>query len=109
MSKCKKCGKNHDEAFHLKPSIKEKGYPTASKSYKAAHEKASAAEKRKYPRGYDKLKGMDIRAGRKHELLAKSTPTGEIEISKKVPPKLRKEVAFHEKVESKEIKKNKGR
>ena len=41
------------------------------------------------------------------ELIGKNSKSGKITVSKKVPKKLRAEVAFHEKVESKKLRKKK--
>jgi hypothetical protein len=103
---CKHCGKGHKTSEHLKPSIPDKGFPTSEgKIYQRAHEAANKAEKKKYPKGFQQLKKLDQELGHKHELAGKNTKTGKIEVSKKVPPKLRAEVKYHEKVESKELKK----
>lgn|SRR5574338_1244863 len=108
--KCSKCGKNHHESYHLKSSIKDKGYPTSEGSrYERAHASANKAEKNRFPRGFEELKALDISLGKKHELAGKSTKAGKIEVSKKVPKNLRSEVKFHEKVESKALGKNNAR
>lgn len=99
---CAICNAKHNESYHLKSKLTDSGYPTHSKKYKTAHEEASKDEKKDFPRGYEKLKKMDYNAG-KHELLGKHIKSGEIEVSKKVPPKLRKEVAFHEHDEKKRM------
>ncbi len=101
MKQCTKCGKTHDKNHpHLVDNIRERGYPTNDKRYSSAHETADKAEKKRYPEGYEKLKKLDIRAGRQHELIGSNSKSGKIEVSKKVPTKLRAEVAFHEKTES---------
>lgn len=101
MIHCKKCGKTHGPNHpHIVSRLREKGYPTSSKRYPSAHEEASKEEKERYPKGYAKLKKLDIQAGEKHELLGTNKKNGKIEVSKKVPKPLRSEVAFHEKVES---------
>lgn len=85
-------------------NIKRKGFPTSSKKYKTAHAEATRAEKKKFPaKNYNKLKHLDYSVP-KNELIGKNTKSGKIEISKKVPKKLRAEVAFHERVENKAIK-----
>ena len=108
--KCKKCGKQHANskcAYILLDKIKDKGFPTHSKSYPAAHERADTKEKAKYgARDYNKLKRIDNKLA-KHELAGKNTKSGKIEVSKKVIPSLRKEVAFHEKIENKLLRKKK--
>lgn len=82
--------------------IKKKGFPLTDKKYKTSHEEADIAEKKKYPKGYKELKNIDEKIS-KNQLIGKNTKTGKIEVSKKVPKKLRNEVAFHEKVENKNI------
>ncbi|MDE2024874.1 MAG: hypothetical protein KGJ07_00095 [Patescibacteria group bacterium] len=89
--------------YVVKPRLTDKGFPTHSKFYNSAHEEASKAEKAKFPTGYNHLKDMDRRVS-KHELLGKNLKSGKIEVSQKVPPKYRREVAFHEQVENKAIK-----
>ncbi len=89
--------------YKLKKKIARKGFPTSNKNYKEAHEEASNAEKKKYPSGYKKLKKLDKEVP-EGELIGKNTKSGKIEVSKKVPEKERNEVAFHEKYESKAIK-----
>lgn len=84
-------------------SIKREGFPTSSKEYKEAHSEADKAEKKKYPKGYNKLKDIDSKLPKK-ELVGKSDKKGKVTVSKKVPKKLRNEVAYHEKYENKTIK-----
>jgi hypothetical protein len=105
--KCKVCGKDHKASYHLANKISAKGYPTKSPGYKTAHEEASKAEKKAFPkRNYNKLKHLDetIPEG---ELIGKNSKSGKITVSKKVPKKLRAEVAFHEKVENRNLKRKK--
>lgn len=101
---CRHCGRTHKTGNHFKLAEKltDKGFPThPKKAYRTAHEEASKKEKMKFPRkDYDTLKKMDYNSP-KGELLGKNTKKGKIEVSKKVPAKLRKEVAFHEKTENK--------
>lgn len=106
--KCSKCGKAHSDQYHVKYSLKDtltdKGFPTNDPKYKTAHEEATKSEKKKFPRkDYDRLKKMDESIPNR-ELIGKNTRSGKIEVSKKVDPKLRKEVAFHEQAESKNLK-----
>lgn len=84
--------------YKVVKNLKEKGWPTANKHYKEAHEKADAAEKKKYGKSYGYMKKVDSSLKR-GELAGKNTKTGKIEISKKVPSKYRQEVAMHEKRE----------
>lgn len=80
--------------------IRKNKYPTSSKDYPEAHSEANNAEKKKYPKGYIKLKKIDKKV-KPNELIGTHTKTGKIKISKKVPKKLRKEVIYHEKQELK--------
>lgn len=103
MPKCKDCGGNHETSYHLVKSIKNHGYPTSDSHYKVAHQVANQAEKSKYPSGYQKMKSVDEELPDK-ELAGKNLKSGKVEVSAKVPSKLRKEVAYHEHKESKRLK-----
>lgn len=108
MKTCKICGIKHPEnQLHVVSKLSDKGFPVHSKNYKSAHEQANKKEKEKFPKGYEKLKKLDENLS-KHELAGKNTKTGKIEVSKKVPKSLRKEVAFHEKTENKILRKKHG-
>ena len=85
----------------LVKKITRKKDPYDRKVIRESHVKADAAEKKRYPKGYKKLKKLDAKLG-KHELAGEHYATGKVEISKKVPKKLRKEVAYHERVEYKQ-------
>ena len=103
---CKHCDSvkhSSDQHFSLMKDIEEKGFPTAEKDYEDAHKHADILEKKKYPKGYEKLKKIDNNLP-KRQLAGKNLPSGKIEVSKKVPKSLRKEVAFHERVENKYLK-----
>ena len=89
--------------YVLKPRIDDNGFPTHNPHYQFAHQKAEKLEKAKFPKGYEQLKKLDAKLP-KHELIGKNLKSGKIEVSKKVPKKLRKEVAFHEWKESQFIK-----
>jgi hypothetical protein len=108
MTQCKHCGVNHpkdNDKYKVVHKIPDRGFPVSSKRYKSDHEQADKAEKKKFgAKSYDKMKKVD--AGlHKHELAGKNSKTGKIEVSEKVPPKYRKEVAYHEKVENKKLRK----
>lgn len=103
---CKHCGGIHPSTYHTEKYIKDEGFPTHDKKYASSHEAADKAEKKKYPKGYEKLKKL-VRKTPKGELLGKNTKSGKVDVSKRVPTKLRGEVAFHEKVESKNLRKKK--
>ena len=104
--KCKHCGGIHPSTYHTEKYIKDEGFPTHDKRYAEAHEAADKAEKKKYPTGYEKLKKI-VRKTSKGQLLGKSTKSGAVDVSEKVPKKLRPEVAYHEKVENKSLRKKK--
>lgn len=91
----------------VKSRLIAKNFPTSSKFYKTAHEKADKKEKTKYPKGYEEMKKVDRKVMKKDkkELAGKNLKSGKIEVNKIVPKKLRKEVAYHEKIENREIKK----
>ncbi|CAB4133934.1 hypothetical protein UFOVP265_21 [uncultured Caudovirales phage] len=91
--------------YKVVKEIKRKGFPTSSKYYKSSHSEADIEEKKKYPKGYVKLKKIDAKIP-KGELIGKNTKSGKIEVSKRAPKKLRKEIAYHEKIESKNIKRS---
>lgn len=105
--KCKVCGKSHDHRIHMEDSLQDKGFPTHDKRYETAHRKANQAEKKRF--GEKAFKALDKieHSLKKHELLGKNTKTGKIEVEVKVPKKLREEVAFHEEVENKILRKRK--
>lgn len=105
-NKCKQCGKEHGPDHpHILSKLTDRGFPTHSKRYDYAHKEANKAEKKKYPKGYEDLKQLDRGLSDKHELIGKNTKAGKIEVSKKVPKKYRDEVAYHEKVENKILRK----
>lgn len=86
--------------YTLKKKILNKGFPTHDPEYKTAHEEASKKEKANFPKkDYKQLEHLDesIPYG---ELIGKNTRRKKIYVSKKVPKKLRPEVAFHEKAEN---------
>lgn len=104
---CKRCGKNTNTVYHTCKKLSDKGFPTHAKEYATAHEEASKEEKKKFPnKNYDKLKKMDEDFP-KGELIGKNSQSGKISVSKKVPKKLRSEVAFHEKFENEILRKKK--
>lgn len=109
--KCKVCGKTHDKADHphyrLVSSLNDSGFPTHSRDYDSAHRKANKAEKEQFgTRSFKAMEKVDSRL-KKHELAGKNLKSGKIEVSEKVPKKLRAEVALHEAVESKALRKKK--
>lgn len=88
-------------SYKVVKTIKRSGYPENTKYYAEAHSEASNQEKKKFPKGYEKLKNLDkkIPAGK---MIGGHTEKGKITVSKKVPKAQRKEVAYHEKVELKD-------
>lgn len=90
--------------YKLKKKLTDRGFPTHDPHYHSAHEEASKAELKKFgKKSYNKLKKMD-ESFPVHELLGKNLKWGKYEVSKKVPPPLRQEVAFHEMTENKALK-----
>jgi hypothetical protein len=84
--------------FTVVKSLRAKGWPTANKRYKEAHEIADKKEKKTYGKSYDYMKKVDDKL-KKGQLAGKNTKTGKIEVSAKVPKKYRPEVALHERTE----------
>ncbi len=82
--------------------LSDHGYPYHNKNYKTAHEEASKAEKKKYPKGYEVLKKEELNLG-KHELMGKNTKSGKIEVEKKFKSH-GKEIEYHERQEHKNLK-----
>jgi len=83
--------------------ISRAGFPESSRYYREAHSEASNAEKKKFPKGYQELKKLDNKVPQ-GKMIGHNTKSGKLSVSSAVPKKLRKEVAFHEKYESKAIK-----
>lgn len=107
MKSCKFCGMPHPPTVHTEKYVNDRGFPRSDPKYATAHEEASKAEKKAFPRkDYNKLKHMDKSVG-KHELIGKNSKKGKITISEKIPKKLRPEVIFHEKTENKKLLKKK--
>jgi hypothetical protein len=84
----------------LANSIKIKGYPVTAPYYKESHSEASNAEKRQYPEQYRDMKKIDAELPQ-GEYSGSHTPTGQVIISRKVPPKDRPTVELHERTEFK--------
>lgn len=107
MKKCPRCetfhGPNHPH-FTFSKKINDKGFPTSSKHYETAHKAASKAEKEKYPKGYQELKKYDETAGKNGQSVGKNTKSGKIIVSGRVPKRFDREIAFHERTESRKIK-----
>lgn len=87
--------------------LTDKGFPSHSKYYEKAHGEASTEEKKKFPKGYEELKKKMKSLG-KHEVMATNKKSGKIEIESKFK-KYKKELAFHEEEESKNIKRLKSK
>jgi len=86
----------------LVKKLSDKGYPYHSKNYREAHSEADKAEKKKFPKGYEKLKKSEKKLG-KNELMGTNKKSGKIEVEKKFS-KNKKEIAYHEKMEHKALK-----
>jgi dephospho-CoA kinase len=90
-------------AIKLVKKLTNKGFPTHNKNYEYSHKKADKIEKKAYPKGYEALKKEERHLGKK-ELMGKNTKSGKIEVENKFA-KHKKEIALHERIEHKEIKK----
>jgi hypothetical protein len=108
--KCKLCGKSHEKGtphWQTISKLTDKGFPLNTRGYKEAHREANKAEKKKFgKKAFNEMKKVDSKL-HSHELAGKNSKTGKIEVSKKVPSKYRKEVAYHEEVENKILRKKK--
>lgn len=88
--------------YVVKPRLTDSSFPTHDEFYKEAHRIATKFEKRKYPKGFEELKHLDMKVS-KHELIGKNLKSGKIEVSKRVPKRLRNEVVYHEHIEHENI------
>jgi hypothetical protein len=104
--RCSHCGGIHPSTYHTEKYITDEGFPRHPdrEEYEKAHRRADKAEKKAFPKGYQEMKKVDDKLG-KHELAGKNSKTGKVEVSEKVPKKLRAEVAMHEKTENKILRK----
>ena len=77
------------------------------RGYSKANSEADTAEKRRYPKGYAKLKTEEKALG-KHEVMGKLTGKGRrtVAVERKFAPEA-KEIAFHDAVERKKLKNRK--
>ena len=109
--KCNLCGEKHAKSTHphykLVPHLNDKGFPEDKVSYPQAHRMANKAEKKQF--GAKQFKRLEkfVRGSSKHELIGKNTSRGKLEVEKKVPKKFREEVAYHEEVENKILRRKK--
>lgn len=87
----------------VKGYVSRKGFPEDSHYYKNAHSEADKAEKKAFPKGYQALKKLDNKVP-EGKMIGHNSKSGKISVSDKVPKKYRTEVALHERVESKAIK-----
>jgi predicted nucleic acid-binding Zn-ribbon protein len=110
MKSCPNCGKQHFAShphFKLKDKLTDKGFPTHAKKYATAHEAADKAEKNKFgAQSYKMLQKTDNKIP-KGELAGKNSKKGNIEVSRRVPKGQRTEVAYHESVENRILRKKK--
>jgi hypothetical protein len=86
----------------LVKNLSDKGYPYHDKNYRKAHAEADNKEKRKFPKGYKKLKTSEKKLGN-DELMGKNTRAGKIEVEKKFK-KYKDEISYHEREEHKALK-----
>lgn len=82
--------------------LTDKGWPVQSKKYKSSHLSANKAEKKADPKTFNKISKMEKRLS-KHELMAKHTKSGTIEIERKFAKnkKVKKNLIKHEVTEHK--------
>jgi len=91
---------NSTISFHNK--LSDHGFPYHNKNYHEAHAEADKAEKKKFPKGYQHLKKLE-KTLKKHELMGTNKRNGKIEVEKRFK-KYASEIGYHEKVESKALK-----
>lgn len=107
---CKKCGEKHGTNQHhycVVHSLDDSGFPTHSKNYPRAHRLANKAEKKAFgSKAFKEMEKIDAKL-KKGELSGKNTKSGKLFVSSKVPKKFREEVAFHEMVENKSLRRKK--
>ncbi len=104
------CGKSHDKDHpHFKRTKKltDSGFPTHSSGYPNAHREANKAEKKKFGKKAFNALEHYVKGAKNHELIGKNTKSGKIEVEKKIPRRFKDEIAFHEKVENKILRKKK--
>lgn len=90
------------EKITIAKYITDKGFPYHNRNYREAHEEASTSEKKKYPKGYAKLKIAMKHLG-KHEMMATNKKSGKIEVEKRFRG-YKSELAYHEQKEHEAIK-----
>ena len=86
----------------LKKHIPAKGYPLTDKDYEECHKYATRMEIKKFGIHHFHKLGILI-PQHPHELLGRNLPSGEIDVSRIVPPHPkweREEVIYHEKKEA---------
>lgn len=93
--------------YKIVNKINNKGFPVHAKGYKKAHQLAESKEKAKYPKTFPKTVKLENKL-KPHELMSTESKNGKIRVEKKFK-KYAKELAFHEKVEHKELLKKKNR
>lgn len=89
--------------YQVKDKITKPGYPYKQKGYEKANAEADIAEKKKYPKGYARMKKIDASMP-KGEFAATISKAGKVKVSAKVPAKLRGEAAYHDREELKRLK-----
>lgn len=96
-------------AYTLVKRIKKTGFPVFTKSgrvstkWKKSHQAANRAEKKRF--GKRAFKALNKVKLPKDELYGSHTKSGKILISSRIPKKFRGQVAYHEKVESRLMRK----
>jgi hypothetical protein len=82
--------------------LSDHGYPTHDRNYRTAHTEADKKEKKRYPKGYERLKHKESSLD-KHELMGKNKRSGKVEVESKFK-RYRDEIAYHEKEEHENLK-----
>ena len=87
--------------------LSDRGSLIGKPGYATANSEADTAEKRRYPKGYAKLKKAEKTLG-KHEVMGKLTGKGRrtVAVEKRFAPEA-KEIAYHDKVEKKALRRKK--
>ena len=89
----------------IKNKLSDKNSLIKKKGYSKANSEADIIEKKKYPKGYKQLKKDESKLG-KHEIMGKIKGKN-IEVEKKFKP-YAKEIALHDEVEKKRLRKERN-
>ena len=88
--------------FEVVKNIYDGHFPRTSRKYPRSHRRSSGLEKRRFgAKAFKNLTRIIQRKIPKGQLAGTNTKRGKLEVNKRIPPKFRPEVGFHEGVESK--------